>query len=251
MKLCEAIAILKGTKSRAYAQVTEQDKLCQKPALFNGFIKTYEPLNEDDQDRPDGDKALVQQRAPDVLEEMTKALVELFDIAATQEWGNCQAVADIEIEGAVLAEAVPVTYLLFLEKQLQDLLTAVNRVPTLSPEYTWQYDAGQSCYVSDETRKVRTKKKPTVVMTTTSTTTAKDGAITRQESGQVIQEDLPVGYWRTVYFSAALPLQRRKELAERVVRLQAAVKQARERANGTIVERKKIGQRLLSWVFED
>lgn len=249
-KLCETIAILKGVKSRSYALITDHDKLCQKPALFNGMSKTYEPLNEDDPDRPDGETALVQQRVDDIASDMSSLLIELFDCTAMQEYGNTEARADLVVDDVVLLSDVPATFLLFLEKQLNDLHTAVNRMPTLQPEYEWKWDEGRSCFVSDTVRKVRTKKTPRVVMTTTTKTTAKDGSVMEQQQGQVVQEDLPVGYWSTTYFSNAWPIAERKRLAARVLKLQRAVKQARERANGTVVESVKVGGKLLDWIFK-
>jgi hypothetical protein len=248
-KLCETIAILKGVKSRAYALTTQRDKLCQKPAQFNGMSKSYEPLNEDDPDKPDGETALVQNRVDDVMAEMTELLADMFDTTATQEVGNTIAKADIVVDGTVLAANMPATYLLFLEKQLTDLHTAVSRLPTLPTEFAWSFSKQQDCWVSETVRKVRTKKTPRVVMTATTKTTAKDGTVTEQETGQVLQEDLPVGYWNTTYLSSALPPAKRKALADRVTKLQRAVKEARERANGVEIEKQQIGQKLLDWVF--
>jgi hypothetical protein len=248
-KLCETIAILKGVKSRVYSALTAQDKLCQKPQLFNGMSKTYEPLNEEDPDKPDGETALVQQRTDEMLTGITQQLTELFDRTATLEYGNTKATGDVVVDGQVLLQGAPATYLLFLEKQLNDLHTAVGRMPVLSPEFTWQSDPNRNCWVSETVKKVRTKKTPKVVFTATSKTTAKDGSVTEQQQGQVVTEDLPVGYWNTIYFSAALPATRRKQLCGRILMLQDAVKQARERANVTAVENEKVAKPLLDWVF--
>jgi hypothetical protein len=250
MKLCEAIAVLKGIKSQTYALQTEQDKLCQKELLFKGLTKSYEPLDENDPDRPDGETALVQQYTDEIIGSMTEALARYFDACAAVEAGNTHATADIEVEGETLLTGVPVTYLLFLEKQLNDLHTAVSRMPVLSPELSWHCDAGRNCFVSDEIKKVRTKKTPRVVMTATAKTTAKDGSVTEQQQGQVLQEDLPVGYWHTTHFSSALEPARRKRMLARINKLRDAVKQARERANSVAIEQPKFGQPLLNWVFE-
>jgi hypothetical protein len=248
-KLCEIVAVLKGVKSRAYGLITEHDKLCQKPALFNGMVKQYEPINEDDTDRPDGETVLVQNSTDDVISDMRRLLAEYIDITMTQEAGNTKAFADIEVDGDVLAKDVPATVLLFLEKQLTDLQTAVSRLPVLSPEYNWSRDEARGCWTSDTVKKVRTKKTPRVIMTTTSKTTGKDGSVTEEQTGQVVSEDLPVGYWHTTYFSKALLPERRRDLSDRIVKLQRAVKQARERANSTVVEHQKLGVALLGWVF--
>lgn len=249
MKLCEAIAVLKGIKSQTYAQMTELDKLCQKELLFKGLSKTYEPLDADDPDRPDGETSLVQQSAEEIAGSIRDALTRYFDANAAVEVGNTHAKADVVVEGETILKDVPVTYLLFLEKQLNDLHTAVGRMPVLSPEFAWHHDAGRNCFSSDEVKKVRTKKTPRVVMTATSKTTAKDGSVTEQQQGQVLQEDLPVGYWHTTYFSAALEPARRKQLLARINKLRDAVKQARERANGDKIEQPKFGDPLLGWIF--
>jgi hypothetical protein len=251
MKLCEAIAVLKGTKSQTYSLQTEHDKLCQKDTLFKGLTKTYEPIDEEDKDRPDGETVLVQQSADEIVATMTEALAHYFDACATVEVGNTKAVADIEVDGQTVLTNVPVTYLLFLEKQLNDLHTAVGRMPVLSPEFTWHHDAGRNCFVTDELRKVRTKKVPKVVFTATAKTTAKDGSVTEQQQGQVVQEDLPVGYWHTVHFSTALQPARRKQMLARISKLRDAVKQARERGNAVQVEKPAFGKPLLDWVFAE
>ncbi len=248
-KLCETIAVLKGVKSRVYAALTRQDKLCQKPGLFNGLSKVYEPLNEDDPDRPDGETTLVQQRTDEMISEMMQHLAELFDKTATLEQGNRQASSDIVVEGAALVADVPATYLLFLEKQLNDLYTAVARMPVLSPEHTWAWDGSRNCWVSEVVKKVRTKKTPRVVFTATVKKTERDGSVTEQQQGQVIQEDLPVGYWHTNHFSSALPEEKRQRYCARIMELQDAVKTARERANSTVVDNQKVGMTLLGWVF--
>ena len=249
MKLCEAIAVLKGIKSQTYALLTEQDKLCQKETLFKVLTKSYAPLDENDPDRPDGETVLVQQSAWEIVSSMTDALTRYFDACAAVEAGNTQATADIVVDGETLLAGVPVTYLLFLEKQLNDLHTAVGRMPVLSPEFAWRHDAGRNCFVSDEVKKVRTKKTPRVVMTATSKTTAKDGSVTEQQQGQVLQEDLPVGYWSTTHFSSALEPGCCKEMLGRINKLRDAVKQARERANSAAIEQPKFGKPLLDWVF--
>lgn len=248
-KLCETIAVLKGVKSRVYAALTRQDKLCQKPGLFNGLSKTYEPLNEEDPDKPDGETTLVQQRTDEMISGMMQQLAELFDKTAALEYGNCKAAADITVKGETLATGVPPTYLLFLEKQLNDLYTAVGRMPVLSPEHTWTWDGNKNCWVSEVVKKVRTKKTPKVVYTATVRKTEKDGSVTEQQQGQVIQEDLPVGYWHTTHFSTALPEEKRQKFCARIMELQDAVKAARERANSEQAYDQPVGMGLLGWIF--
>jgi hypothetical protein len=65
----------------------------------------------------------------------------------------------------------------------------------------------------------------------------------------VYYEDIVVGFWRTVKFSGALPARRVNELAERVERLQEAVKFAREEANNLEVQDQKVGEKIFQFLF--
>ena len=55
-----------------------------------------------------------------MLAEVAGILTRLFDVTLTKDTANCTARADVKIGDSVLLPAVPVTYLLFLEKQLTD-----------------------------------------------------------------------------------------------------------------------------------
>lgn len=50
----------------------------------------------------------------------------LFDVTATKDWANCEARADVTVDGWVLVSAVPVSCLLFLEKRLTDIYAFVH-----------------------------------------------------------------------------------------------------------------------------
>jgi hypothetical protein len=58
-----------------------------------------------------------------------------------------------------------------------------------------------------------------------------------------------VGYWRTLKYSGALPAKRVNELLERVEKLQAAVQFAREEANNTEADEKKVGKAVFEFLF--
>ena len=65
----------------------------------------------------------------------------------------------------------------------------------------------------------------------------------------VYYEDITIGYWRTVKFSGALPARRINELLQRVEILQQAVMFAREEANNSEVEDKRVGERIFQFIF--
>ena len=185
----------------------------------------------------------MQVRAEDILRDTAASLTRLFDVTATKDHANCTARADVVVDGRPLLTDVPVTYLLFLEKQLTDLHTFVKKLPTLDPADTWEFDENVGFYATDPVETVRTKKVPRVLV---------KAAATEKHPAQteVYYEDVPVGYWRTVKFSGALPATRVVELLGRIERLQQAVKVAREEANNAEVTQEKLGDRVFAYLFD-
>ncbi len=224
-KLNQIIAVEKGIKARVYSGVTELHKASQKPALFNGFAKTYQKKDEDGEDLPP-ERMRVQFMAPDVLRGAERLLTELMDITARKDWTNCAAAADVVVDGVTIAPAAPVTYLLFLEKQLTDLRTFVDAIPVLDEGEAWTKDVNSGLFKTDPTQTHRTKKvqKPIVLYPATPEHPAQT---------QVISEDVIAGFWSQVKHSGALPKPEKEAISGRVEKLLQATKQAREQANGT------------------
>lgn len=225
--LNQIIAVLKGSKARTNREISDTYKLLQKPDLFKGLSKTYAALDEEGVQLP-AEGTLVQLKANDILNATATTLSSFFDLAYTQEFANTQARADIVIDGKPLLRDVPVTYLLFLEKQLNDLATFIGKFPTLDPSEAWEYDANAGYFKTAENRTKSTKKvrRAFVLYEATKEHPAKVDSY---------DEDVIVGFWTTVKFSGALPADRLATLLGRVEQLQDAVKFAREQANSAVV----------------
>lgn len=223
-KLNQIIAVEKGIKSRVYSEVGELDKAAQKPELFNGLVRTYEKKFEDDEELP-GENKMVHYEVGNVLRLVRQLSTELFDITARKDWSNCEAKADVAVEGKVILTQVPVTYLLFLEKQLTDLRTLFGRLPTLDEGEAWTKDGSSGLYVTAPTTTHRTKKvqRPLVLYQAT---------VEHPAQTQVITEDVLAGYWKQTKQSGAMPRVDRVKLVDRIEKLLQAVKAAREAANG-------------------
>ena len=240
-KLNQIIAITQGKKAQAHKALTEAYQTLQKNALLEGVSRTYRPRDEEGEQLPP-EKKLVQAKVHQSIGAVVGALTELFDIVATQDYANCQARADVVVDGVTLARGVPVTHLLFLEKQLVDIHTFVEKLPTLDPGESWQYNEDADCHASEPYQTTKTKK----VLKNHVKAEA-----TKEHPAQVetYTEDVIVGYWTTVKFSGAIPARERNEILGRVRKLQEAVKSAREEANGMEVELRKIGSAVLQYVF--
>jgi hypothetical protein len=223
-KLCQVLAIEKGIKGRVQGETTRIYHAIQKPELFNGHAKSYRPKDED------GDKL-----PPDNT--------ELLYITAQKDFANCSARANVVIDGQTILSQAPVTYLLFVEKQLTDLRTLVGKLPVLSNDENWKLDEVAGLYKTDDIVTNRTVKvqKPLVLYPATDKHPAQT---------QLVTEDVTAGSWNTVKQSGAIPADRRTALLDRIERVLNAVKEAREEANGAEAPKVAAGNPLLGFIFQ-
>ncbi|WP_437275220.1 hypothetical protein WME90_28705 [Sorangium sp. So ce375] len=240
-RLNQIIAIEKGVKARSHQRLTEAHHALQKPALLSGISRTYRSKDEEGEQLPP-EATRVQAKAEDIIRSTIDILGELFDVTATKDYANCRARADVVVDGKVLLTGVPVTYLLFLEKQLVDLNTFIKKLPVLDAAESWTLDPSADAWATEPVQTARTKKIPRNHVKAEATDK-------HPAQVEVYHEDVVVGYWKTVKFSGALPARRINELLDRVEKLQKAVKFAREEANNQTVEEQKVGASVLGFLF--
>jgi len=241
-KLNQIIGAEKGVKARTAKTVTESYHLVQKGAPFSGITRTYQPRTEDGDLLPP-ERTNVQKRATDVLNDVAEAWARLFDVTATKDATNTQATADVKVDGRTVAQNVPVTTLLFLEKQLNDVHTLISKLPVLDPAENWTWSDAANQWVTEPSRTVKTKKVPR--------NHVKAEATERHPAQvEVYHEDVPVGDWTTIKMSGAMPAARIAELLKRVEKLQDAVKAAREEANSVDAADLRIGTQLFEFILE-
>ncbi|HEY5938219.1 MAG TPA: hypothetical protein VIU61_26390 [Kofleriaceae bacterium] len=240
-KLNQVLAIEKGIKTRVYSEFTELHQATQKAPLMNGFHKSYQPRDEDGETYP-AESVKVQHTAAEVLERVASSLADLFDVTATKDWSNCTARADVVVDGRPLIKDVPATYLLFLEKQLADLHTFITKMTELDPGSDWSTDPGTGLYKTDTTLTQRTKKVQRAI-------TLYEATKEHPAQTQLITEDVVAGTWVTVKYSGAMPAPRKKQLLNRIEKLTNAVKMAREQANASEAQDKKLGKEVFDFLF--
>jgi hypothetical protein len=226
-KLNQVIAIEKGIKSRVYGEITDINKVIQKPELFGGFAKEYRKKDDDGEDLP-AERKRVQYTAGDLLRQVERLSTELMDVVARKDWTNCAAVADVTVDSQTIIAGAPVTFLLFLEKQLTDLRTLAGNLPVLDEGETWSLDQNSGLYKTEPTQTHRTKKvqKPIVLYPATPEHPAQT---------HLASEDVIAGFWHLVKHSGAMPKPEKLALLERIEKLLQAVKHGREEANSVDV----------------
>jgi|ERR1044072_1232671 hypothetical protein len=240
-KLNQIISVENGVKSKAKDELTRLYHLIQKTALFTGISRTYTP-KDDDGDKLPSESTLVQVKVPEVLESVESALTRLFDVTLTKEVANTEAAADIKVGDVTLATAVPVTYLLFLEKQLVDIRSFIGKLPVLDPAVRWEYDSNSGVNKTDPVQTVKTKKTPRNWVKAEATDK-------HPAQVEIFYEDLTVGTWTKIDTSGAISSTRRAELLERVDKLITAVKYAREEANSLDVADYTIASDIFGYLF--
>lgn len=240
-KLNQINAILTSRKSETEKEVTEIYKLIQKDALFAGRERTYRPIDEEKGQKLPAESQRVQHRAEDLIRKVVGKWTEVWNLVLTQDTGNQTAKANVEVDGQVVLADVPVTTLLFLDKQLNDLETFLSKIPTPDPSEEWSHDPNTGLLRSKVNESIRTSKEPTVIV---------KYEATKEHPAQteIFTKDVAVGTWSQILYSGCLQTDRKDALLARVRKLQEAVKTAREQANLIEVERKSI-KPLLEFVF--
>lgn len=240
-RLNQIIALEKGVKASTEKTVTGVYHTFQKPDLFTGLTKDYQPLDEADFVYPSESRKIVG-KVPDLLAAVQEAWTRLFDLTFTKDAANQQARADIVIGTQVLATGVPVSTLIFLEKRIVDFITMINKVPVTDVAKDWSWDGGQKVWRATAVRTLRQKKVEDhiIVVPPTDKHPAQTAKIVR---------DVPEGHWTTQELSAALSPQQRDAILGRAMTLLQAVKKAREEANMTEVVDAKVGDALFDYML--
>lgn len=241
-KLNQIIAIEKGVKSRAYSVLSDLNKAVQKATIFNGFHKSYQPLDAEGKALPP-ESQVVQATVGDVLTMVRKDMSELFNVETRKDYTNCVAKADVVVNGHAILTGAPVSLLLFFEKQLTDLRTFVGNLPVLDPTEKWEFDENSGYFVTPGTKSHRTEKEQVPIV-------LYDATDKHPAQTQLITKDEIVGYWMTTKQSGAMSKPYRMAMLERIEKLLAAVKMAREDANmQEEVPTDDVGERFFDYLF--
>lgn len=239
-KLNQIIAVEKDISTKAHRALTDAYQTLQKPAPLSGISRSYRPKDEEGEQLP-SEAVRVQIKGEQIVDEVLGSIAKLFDITATKDYSNCEAKADIVVDGVTIVSQAPATFLLFLEKKLVDIQTFVQKLPTLDPSEEWHKDAAQDVWATSPMQTTRTKKVPRNHVKAPATDK-------HPAQVEVFHEDVVVGYWTTVKYSGAFPVGEVNQLLERIEKLRQAVKFAREEANTTQVTQQDAGDRIVAYL---
>ena len=243
-KLHELLAVEQDRKKEAERLVAESIKTFKKDNLFSGSVKRTEMF--DDEEVKIADEFLKLETTVDEnLKYSLKSLANYWDVVIQKDATNMQAVADIVIDGKNIAEQVPATFLLGMEKKLNELRNIFNAIPTLPPGIDWKIDETQEKDgVFKNSNDIETLKSVKEIDFRTVAPS------TKEHPAQVVQINIVknIGRFSTTKWSGMITPYEKARRITNLERILSAVKKARQRANGIKTVDMKIGQAIIDFI---
>lgn len=250
-KLHELLAAEKTPKAAWNVLLEETKKKFKNTAnYFDGHSKSLSmiedtPANKHTEAQNREDKP-VTTTVYDTLEYALDLFGKHEDLQFQKNSTNRQAGGTVMWKGQPLLADVPVDELLGLEARLTELRKLYEDVPTLDATKYWVQDTNTGAHVwrtkhPEETTKTEKQNIPVVLSPAT---------VEHPANVQVFPKDVVIGKFSTSRRSGSATALQKAEALKRVDELIVEIKQARMRANETVVEAGKISDILLPLLLE-
>ena len=164
-KLYELLAVEQDRKNKSNLSIGEAKKTFTKnDPYFDGMVKKYVSLEEDNEQIPDETKEMVK-TVKQQLEEVLEDAVTAIDATLSKEETNASGTAKAElIVGETNFGTFSATSLLALESQVSKILDLYQAIPTLESTKKWNFDKQTNTYKTEEEVKFRSIKRPKVIV---------------------------------------------------------------------------------------
>jgi len=252
-KLHELLAALGDLEAKSNLVQTEAAETFTKRAPhFMGSHRTLKVFHESDKNLEDA-SVEHQELTTTVhakLKYVEKDVIRWLDAYTQKEATNQAAVADLIIDGVVIAEGLPAAALLGLEKEFKQLRTKVyESIPSLQPGVKWLEDP--QAVAADGSKGVYRNAHPEQKMKTRQTIAHKVLVpATDHHPAQVEKwtEQEAVGTFTLEVVSGMISPAQKSALLGRVSKVIDAAKRARMRANDTEVKKVAVGKALMNYI---
>lgn len=228
-KLHELLAVEDTVVAASEKLIAEtNEKFNKHTEFFTGAVRVLKRLKDSPEDKAIENAQRKSKElptdVPDTLTYIFPYIEKTLDLKLSKHLTNQVAVADIELDGTVIAAGVPVDFLLDLEKAIPRWRTMYAAMPTLDPSRAW-VEERKGVWKSKEPQTASQTEKimyPVVM----SEATDKHPAQVKEAT-----KDIVVGTFEQTDFSGAATSQQKADILALCDKLLAAVKQARMRAN--------------------
>jgi hypothetical protein len=243
--LGQIVGIHKSTRVSIQREWDEMYHLLQKGELFSGFDKTHTPF-EGNLPQPAQSKR-VQANATELVTGLEKLLSRLFDLEATKDNADTEARADLVVGDDTLMTQVPVNHLLWMEKQVANLVTVFNAIPVMTAAEDWQPSQAldRGMYRTQAERTPSTKKDTHWEVVVPAIDNGDHGAIVKE-----VSNDIQSGTWEIVKYTAAMRPTDKALLIKRASVLLDAIRFATTTANHLPVTDIDEGEKIFGYLFD-
>ena len=241
-KLYEVLAVEQDRKQKINAELGRLRKqFTNHPEVYDGLVKRYVPLEEDGEAIPDEERAIAVPLGTDLdaaLETFDAGLRAILEKEQTNASG--QATAELTV-GDISFGKLAATSLLAIEGQLQKLRELYQALPTLDAARRYEIDPLTETYATEPEVKFRSVKRPKVIV---------KYEATKEHPAQteLMNLDIQVGRYETVYYSTRISQGRKNELLRRIDTLLEAVRVARAKANTAEIIKTSVARQLIDYI---
>lgn len=243
-KMHQLLAVESDLEGKYKRICEETKKAFAKPALFTGYHRKLELFVDDDGMTYPEEHHDMTTTVKKRLEYTGGPIKEYFDALYQKEATNQVAKADLVVDGKVIGEQLPATFLLALESRLKYVRQVYEHAPTLQAGIAWRKSEDKG---SDVWEMVHPEEKLKTKLTFKSQVLVEP---TEHHPAQIEkwEEQEPVGKFVKYVWSGALTSEDKSQALERIDKLIRAVKQARQKANNVEVVKGNIGQAIVGYI---
>jgi hypothetical protein len=244
-QLHELLAVVADTQNAAQAITDEtRNVFLKKPEHFKGQTRDIRFFDEARQGENVTEEKTMVTTVDGKLTHFFAHVGRHFDVLLQVEEANQRAQADLDVDGLVLMEGVPATFLLGMEKRPKTLRDTLLAAPTLEPQIKWEPDAvaGADVWRSPVMVSMRQEK----VFSHKILVAATDKHPAQIEK---FSNDEAVARIETVHTSGMLTPAEKSGILNRVDKLIEAVKMARQRANTAPVKKLHLADAMFDYIM--
>lgn len=244
-KLHELLAVDSDLSGRAQRIMDEaKDTFTNKQDRFTGFYKSLRMFDDSREGENTDESKQVVTTVGEKLSHVRTMVGKHYDALLQKEMANTQAKSDIILDGEVIANDVPATFLLAMETRLKGLRQVVEFIPTLRPGFNWteRDDLGAGIFAANAPVSFKTEK---------FTDSRVLYEATKEHPAQIDtwNADRSIGRIEMEHLSGMITSAEKSRILTNVDNMIGAIKKARQRANTVEVENAKIADALFSRIF--
>ena len=242
-KLHEVLAVVGDLERKVTLTKEEIEQYFKNPqSVFMGSHRKVQMFDEARFQENQEDSTTLTTTVGAVLQSFEKPVSRHIDAMYHRDRTNQDAKGDVYVDEVLLLKDVPSTFLLSMESYLKNMRYICENIPVLKMGMSWTEAEGQKdVYMSKDNVTYRTEKIPVHKVIVPAT---------EHHPAQVTSwtEDQKVASISKTEYSGAVTLKKKEAYLERLDKLIAGVKQARQRANNTEVPHGNVGMIIMRYL---